>query len=342
MYHQNFVVDQMKQRQISEGLRKQVEEIQVVLRPCFSCKTIDHVSLQHFVIASVHENRIGIFHLHREDHHNHLNGPRATVDKVAIKQERRIRRGHAGHAENVHEVKVLAVNVAEDGQLLARTHLDSVHCLLRLKLSNDIENQQVSVLLRNEASSFLELHQPLQPCIINVSCLRVAGSIVPWSGLRHGHGSLAFLCKVLIRPATQPWHPSTWRCRWSSGCRLLHWFHFNVLDGRREGYLLVLSRTLSSSFEGSSRLHIRVWDEVLQKVHDVFKVPIADVRAIHRLDNVAFLHSCHCSLSERISRVSCLFVHVHDHGSFTVHAVSVPLDAARPLLELNCVSGTHR
>mmetsp|Transcript_62613 Transcript_62613/g.99112 ORF Transcript_62613/g.99112 Transcript_62613/m.99112 type:complete len:360 (+) Transcript_62613:758-1837(+) len=342
MHHQDFVVDQVKQRKISEGLREEVEEIQVVLGSCFSCKAVDHIGLQHFVITSVHENSIGVLHLHGKDQDDDLNRPGAAVNKVAVEQERRVRGRHTSHVENVHEVKVLAMKISKDRQFLARTHLHAVHGLLRLQLSNDIKNQEIGVLLWNETSGLLELLQPLQPRIVNVSCLRVTGAIISWCRLWHGHGSLTLLHQVLIGPAAQTWHPGSGRSSWSCSCGLLHGLHFDIFDGHGEGYLLMLSHALSSSFEGSGGLDIRIRNEVLKEVHDVFKVPIADIRAIHRLDHITFLHSSHCCLSDRITWVTRLFVHVHNHCAFPIHAVRIPLDAAGPLLELDCVSRTHR
>ncbi len=87
MDHQDFVVDQMKQRQISERLREKVKEIQVILGTNFSCKAIDHICLQHFVIPSVHEHRGRILHLHSKDQQGYLDGPWATVHEVTVKQE---------------------------------------------------------------------------------------------------------------------------------------------------------------------------------------------------------------------------------------------------------------
>jgi hypothetical protein len=40
------------------------------------------------VIPSVHENSIGVLHLHGKDQEDDLNGPGATVNKVAVEQER--------------------------------------------------------------------------------------------------------------------------------------------------------------------------------------------------------------------------------------------------------------
>eukprot|EP00438_Fugacium_kawagutii_P008488 Skav210940 [mRNA] locus=scaffold713:149324:150597:- [translate_table: standard] len=85
------------------------------------------------------------------------------------------------------------MNISEDGQLLAWTNLDSVHGLLRLQLCNDIQNQEIGVLLWKQTSGLLELHQPLQPGIIDVRRLRVAGPVVAGCRLWHSHGSLALL-----------------------------------------------------------------------------------------------------------------------------------------------------
>mmetsp|Transcript_57210 Transcript_57210/g.134138 ORF Transcript_57210/g.134138 Transcript_57210/m.134138 type:complete len:652 (+) Transcript_57210:220-2175(+) len=337
MDNQDLVVHEVKQGKVSEGLGVEVEEVQIVLATHLTGEAVDHVGLQHLVVSAVHEDGIRVLHLHGKDHGDDLHGPGSSVNEVPIEEERRIDRRHAGHAQHVHEVEILAVDVPEHREFLARIHLDSAQGLLALELSDHIQHKQISVLLGKELSLLLALQEPLEPPIVDIACLRVTWSVVARGRFGHSHGPLAFLRQVLVGPATETRRPSTSRNGRCCCCRLLHGRHLYVLDGDREVNRLMLTSSLRPALEGRGGLDIRIWDKILKEVHDVFEVPAAHILAIHSLDDIAFLHPCHGCLTQRVAWISGLLVHVHNHGPLAVKAVRISLDATGPLFQLDGV-----
>mmetsp|Transcript_31574 Transcript_31574/g.80533 ORF Transcript_31574/g.80533 Transcript_31574/m.80533 type:complete len:268 (-) Transcript_31574:835-1638(-) len=145
--HKNLIVHEVQQGQVAEGLREEVEQVHVVLAPRLARKAVDHVGLEHLVVAAVQVHSARLFQLHGEDRHDHFDGPGAAVNEVAIEEEWRILRGQASHRQDVEEVEVLPVQVTVDSEALAWLDVNVVQGALTAELHNHIQDNEVRVLL---------------------------------------------------------------------------------------------------------------------------------------------------------------------------------------------------
>mmetsp|Transcript_14156 Transcript_14156/g.29694 ORF Transcript_14156/g.29694 Transcript_14156/m.29694 type:complete len:252 (-) Transcript_14156:852-1607(-) len=72
MEDQDLLVDEVAKRQVPEGLREQIEELHVVLRPNLSAKSVEDVRLEHLVVPSIQEHEAGILQFEGEEHSDDL------------------------------------------------------------------------------------------------------------------------------------------------------------------------------------------------------------------------------------------------------------------------------
>mmetsp|Transcript_57314 Transcript_57314/g.170524 ORF Transcript_57314/g.170524 Transcript_57314/m.170524 type:complete len:290 (+) Transcript_57314:546-1415(+) len=169
VHDQDLVVDEVEQREVAERLREEVEEVQVVLAAALPSEAVDDVGLEHLVVPAVEEHRLGVLQLERKERQDDLDGPRAAVDEVAVEQEGPLRRRLPGHGEDIAQIEILAMQVAEDRECLASSQGHIHQCCLLLEQIYDVKDHHVGVPLGQIAATLLERDQLVEPGIVDAA-----------------------------------------------------------------------------------------------------------------------------------------------------------------------------
>mmetsp|Transcript_72881 Transcript_72881/g.226414 ORF Transcript_72881/g.226414 Transcript_72881/m.226414 type:complete len:237 (-) Transcript_72881:21-731(-) len=207
MEHQHLLLHEVGEWQVAEGLREEVEEGHVVLRPALTAETVEDVGLEHLVVPTIQVHRARVLQFEGEEHHDHLDGPRATVNKVAVEDKGLVRSGVPGELQDVHEVPILTMEVAHDGDVLARRDAHVVQGALRLQDVNDVQHHQEGVLLRQQDPLLLHGDEARDPLRGDGAPARVARAAVGAVRLRQGLHPLPLRRQVLWPPARGPGEP---------------------------------------------------------------------------------------------------------------------------------------
>mmetsp|Transcript_95393 Transcript_95393/g.227218 ORF Transcript_95393/g.227218 Transcript_95393/m.227218 type:complete len:247 (-) Transcript_95393:220-960(-) len=208
MENQDLAVHQVGERKIPEGLREEVEELHVIFGAAFSTEAVQDVRLQHLVVSPVQEDGLRILQLQREDRQDHLDGPGASIHEVTVEDEGRTRRGLARHAQQVQKVPVLAVQVADHCKLTAGGNGGLAQCLFRSEEIDDVQQDQVRILLRQELAVLLHGQQTINEGVGDAAWASVARPVVA-RRVRHCLCTLAFAGELSGGPARKPRRPFT-------------------------------------------------------------------------------------------------------------------------------------
>mmetsp|Transcript_64138 Transcript_64138/g.206608 ORF Transcript_64138/g.206608 Transcript_64138/m.206608 type:complete len:374 (-) Transcript_64138:256-1377(-) len=355
MEHQHLLLHEVGEWQVAEGLREEVEEGHVVLRPALTAETVEDVGLEHLVVPTIQVHRARVLQFEGEEHHDHLDGPRATVNKVAVEDKGVLWRGEADEAQHVLEVPELAVQVSHDRGLLALGHRDPAQGLLLHQEVEYVERHHVGVLHGQQPALLEVLQQGPDEGLVNGRSAPVARAAVArrlGQGPYVGADGLDLLAGVarggrrdLVLQESGVWGQvripgvtavhegrDVHRHRGASLLRfLLVWLQLHVLHLEGQLRRRVAHRPLARGLELPRGV---VQDLVVHEVHDVPEVPGAHVLAGDALHGVVLLHAGSPGLALRIPRVPGLLVHLPDHGALAAGARRVREDAERPLLVL--------
>mmetsp|Transcript_14561 Transcript_14561/g.40205 ORF Transcript_14561/g.40205 Transcript_14561/m.40205 type:complete len:461 (+) Transcript_14561:148-1530(+) len=133
MQDQHLLLDKVAEGEVPESLGEQVKEAHVIFGPTLATEAVENVCLKHLVVPAIHVHEAGVLQLERKQHHDHFNGPRTTVHKVAV-EEVGIRGARLPmRRQDAQEVKELPVHVAHDVQVAARGHQDALQRALALQ-----------------------------------------------------------------------------------------------------------------------------------------------------------------------------------------------------------------
>ena len=124
VHHQHRPVEYGGEGKPREEPLVHVVDGQPVLVDAFLPEAVDGVAGGLLMVAPVEEDGPGVQLLEREDGEGHLYSLIAAVHKVTVEEIWLLKRGKAVHVEDVHEVCVLPVNVANDADLLTRGNLE--------------------------------------------------------------------------------------------------------------------------------------------------------------------------------------------------------------------------
>mmetsp|Transcript_66909 Transcript_66909/g.156866 ORF Transcript_66909/g.156866 Transcript_66909/m.156866 type:complete len:248 (+) Transcript_66909:883-1626(+) len=208
MENQHLAVHQVGERKIPEGLREEVEEVHIILGAAFAAEAVQDVRLQHLMVSPVQEDGLRILQLQSEDRHDHLDGPGASIHEVAVEDEGSIRGGLARHAQQVQKVPVLAVKVADHGQLTAGGNGGLAQCPFRSEDVDDVQQDQVRILLRQELAVLLHGQQSINEAVGDAAWASVPRPVVA-RRIRHCLCTLAFAGKLRGGPARKTRLPFT-------------------------------------------------------------------------------------------------------------------------------------
>ncbi|KAJ8548446.1 hypothetical protein ON010_g11225 [Phytophthora cinnamomi] len=127
MYHQHAVVNERGQRQVAEALAEEIVHVSVVLDLALLHEPKHLRDGVLFVVATVQQNVARVQQLEEVDDDRDFHTSVATVNKVTVEQVRIGIRRQSVLTENQQQVIELAVQVADDGDVVRRSDLELDH-----------------------------------------------------------------------------------------------------------------------------------------------------------------------------------------------------------------------
>lgn len=159
----DLAVDHMAQRQVAEELREELVGLHVVLGLDFALEAVHLVQLLGLVVAAAHEKVLRVANFPGEHQHDDFDREGAAIDEITVENVWILLRGVPVQLENVHQVVVLAMDVAADRDFLqlVNRHLDKR--VKRLENLRRLLNDHSGVLLVEHFSVALVLHERDDP-----------------------------------------------------------------------------------------------------------------------------------------------------------------------------------
>mmetsp|Transcript_49096 Transcript_49096/g.158562 ORF Transcript_49096/g.158562 Transcript_49096/m.158562 type:complete len:404 (+) Transcript_49096:681-1892(+) len=359
MHDEDLVVQNVTEGRGTEDLGEEFAHPLLILGLQLTEETIEVVGHLTLVVATVHEDVTRVSQLESNEREDDLDTPGATIHEVAVEHESVVRRGVAGQAQHVGEVPQLPVEVAHDGDFLALADVDPAKGLFLHEDVEDVKAHHVRILLRQELAFLVICDRGLKPGLIDGPATLVPRAGVA-GGLREGFRVRSDLLDGLAsvgqgrgrdlvldergvgRQVRIPLvcavdvGATTVEVGGGGGGGATLPLELGILDGEGQLRSCVAHAALIVDLELARGV---VLDLILDDVHDVQEVPIADVLAGHSLDGIASASSGHPGLPLRISGVAALLIHLQNVSALAAGARSVGEDTEGPLLENGCMRG---
>jgi hypothetical protein len=161
--NKNLFVDAVRERKELEHLTKQIIDLLVVFVLYLSFETIEFIKILGFVIASAHEEVVGIEHLPSHQSHNHLHWETTSVDEVSIEKIRILFAWDSINLENIKEIVVLSVYVSADCNNFFVSYRDVYKGRLILENLSALFNEHTHEFFMQGLLLFLVLQKLLHP-----------------------------------------------------------------------------------------------------------------------------------------------------------------------------------
>mmetsp|Transcript_8424 Transcript_8424/g.22899 ORF Transcript_8424/g.22899 Transcript_8424/m.22899 type:complete len:334 (-) Transcript_8424:348-1349(-) len=157
--HEDLVLDDVAERQEAEGLAEELVEVLVVLLGDLSLEAVELVHASRLVVPSCKVHVVGVQQLPCKQNEDNLDGERASVNKVTVEEVGVGRGRHTVDLPDVHQVVVLPVHVATDGDLAILRHIHVYQGGAGLQEVDHVHDDRVGVLLGDGLLLPLPLHQ---------------------------------------------------------------------------------------------------------------------------------------------------------------------------------------